>query len=207
MIKNLFRHNLALILVLILSSCKPDYSPEEKEYIAKIEQHRKDQNVYFMNSPDSPFNLKGKVRFHELNYFEVDPKFKFTSRIFEYQPKDTLTIYGTKGEARKTVKYGFITFKFEERNHILNVYESVSRDGEKYYSIWFTDKTTNDESYGVGRYLDLEKKEDPEYLYTIDFNLAYNPYCAYSPDYSCAIPTKEDYLDIEVEAGEKKFHD
>ncbi|MGE5401501.1 MAG: DUF1684 domain-containing protein, partial [Ignavibacteriales bacterium] len=66
--------------------------------------------------------------------------------------------------------------------------------------------TTNDETYGVGRYLDFEKNENPDYVYTIDFNLAYNPYCAYSPNYSCAIPTKDDYVDLAIRAGEKKFH-
>jgi uncharacterized protein (DUF1684 family) len=76
----------------------------------------------------------------------------------------------------------------------------------KYYSIWFTDKTTNEESYGVGRYVDFELNMNSDFIYTVDFNYAYNPYCAYSSEYSCAIPTKEDYLDIAIEAGEKKFH-
>jgi uncharacterized protein (DUF1684 family) len=86
------------------------------------------------------------------------------------------------------------------------VYKSFSSKGETYYSIWFTDKTTNDETYGVGRYLDFELNDDENFIYTIDFNLAYNPYCAYNPDYTCAIPTKEDYVDLKIEAGEKKYH-
>src|SRR3972149_1491942 len=60
--------------------------------------------------------------------------------------------------------------------------------------------------FGVGRYLDFELNADKDFLYTIDFNLAYNPYCAYSADYTCAIPTKEDYVDLKIEAGEKKYH-
>ncbi len=58
----------------------------------------------------------------------------------------------------------------------------------------------------MGRYIDFDLDSDSGHIYTIDFNLAYNPYCAYSSRYSCAIPTKEDYLDIAVEAGEKSFH-
>jgi hypothetical protein len=78
--------------------------------------------------------------------------------------------------------------------------------GEPYYSIWFTDKTTGKDTYGVGRYLDFELKDDPEFIYTIDFNRAYNPYCAYSSLFTCPIPRAEDYIDMEIEAGEKNFH-
>lgn len=88
----------------------------------------------------------------------------------------------------------------------MNVYKGNSRSGAEYYSLWFTDKTTGEETYGVGRYLDFELNPDKDFLYTIDFNLAYSPYCSYSPKYSCAVPTKDDYLDIAVKAGEKKFH-
>ncbi|MCL4278406.1 MAG: DUF1684 domain-containing protein, partial [Ignavibacteriaceae bacterium] len=81
-----------------------------------------------------------------------------------------------------------------------------SRTGEPYYSIWFTDKTTGKETYGVGRYLDFELNENPDFIYTIDFNKAYNPYCAYSAMFTCPIPRKEDYIDMSIEAGEKNFH-
>jgi uncharacterized protein (DUF1684 family) len=142
-----------------------------------------------------------------LNYFDVDPEFKFSSRLYDYENKDTVIVLGTRGEERKTVRYGYVIFNYSDKDYKLNVYESSAGNGDKYYSIWFTDKTTNEESYGVGRYLNFDKKEDPEYIYEIDFNKAFNPYCAYSKEYSCAIPTKEDYLDIAVTAGEKKFHD
>ena len=89
----------------------------------------------------------------------------------------------------------------------MSVYESKTGNGQIYQTIWFTDKTTNNETYGVGRYIDFELKADSNYVYKIDFNKAYNPYCAYSPAYSCAIPTKEDFLNFRVTAGEKKFHD
>ncbi len=191
----------------IISACGKSYTPEQKAYIAKIKKERAEKNEWFKTSPESPFNYKEKVAFHDLNYFEVDPDFIFKSKLFEYPQKDSIVIYGTKGEARPTIRYGYVKFNKNGKNYKLNVYKSKGRSGEFYYSIWFTDKTTNKESYGVGRYIDFEKKDDPNYIYTIDFNLAYNPYCAYSHDYSCAIPSKEDYLDLKVTAGEKKFHE
>ncbi len=199
-----------LILILTLlaaSSCKDQIAPEIKEYIDAVEQHRDEINEYMKENPNSPFNAKTKVEFHTLNYFDVDPAFKFQSKLLEYTNKDTIKIYGTKGEERSAVKFGYVEINYKNNSYKINVYEGVSRSGEKYYSIWFTDKTTNDETYGVGRYLNFEKSDNPDEIYTIDFNYAYNPYCAYSKEYSCAIPTKEDHINLAITAGEKKFHD
>ncbi len=196
-----------LFFLFLITGCGKSYSPEQKEYISKIEKSRKEKNEWMKNDPNSPFNFKGKVEFHDLKYFDVDPDFIFKSKLYEYEPKDTITIFGTKGEERKTVRYGYVQFNYSGKEYKINVYQGASRTGMVYYSIWFTDITTNNETYGVGRYIDFEKDEDPDHIYEIDFNLAYNPYCAYSPDYSCAIPTKEDYIPIAIKSGEKKFHD
>ncbi len=194
------------ILLLSLVSCGDNYTPEEKKYISEIENYRQEKDDYMKNSADSPFNFKGKVHFEPLKYYDPDPEFVFKSKLFEYEDKDTITIFGTKGEERKAVRYGYVNLNYQNNVYKVNVYQGTSKTGETYYSIWFTDKTTNDETYGVGRYVDFEINPDPDFIYTIDFNLAFNPYCAYSPDYSCAIPTKEDYIALAIEAGEKKFH-
>jgi len=195
-----------LFLILILISCAESYTPDEEKYIKGINQFRIQKDEFMKSNPGSPFVQDDKLTFEPLKYYEPDPSFVFKSTLFLYDKKDTLEIFGTKGEKRKSVRYGFFKLNFENKNHFLNVYESISRRGEKYYGIWFTDKTTNDETYGVGRYLDFTFNEDSSFVYTIDFNLAYNPYCAYSSKFSCAIPTKEDYLDIFIKAGEKKFN-
>ncbi len=191
---------------MLISSCAENYSPEQKDYIASIEKQRQEKDDYMKNDPNSPFSYKGKVKFHPLKYFEIKPDLVFKSKLFEYPAKDTISIFGTKGEERKVVRFGYVNFEYEKNPYRLNVYKGFAKTGEEYYSILFTDKTTNEESYGVGRYLDFELNADKNFLYTIDFNLAYNPYCAYSADYTCAIPTKEDYIDLEIEAGEKKYH-
>ncbi|NWF88504.1 MAG: DUF1684 domain-containing protein [Ignavibacteriaceae bacterium] len=190
----------------IFMSCGENYSPEQKEYIAAIEKQRLEKDDYMKNDPSFPFNFKGKVAFHPLKYFDVDPDFVFHSKLFEYPVKDTITIFGTKGEERKVIRYGFVKFDYKNKKYQTNVYKGSTKNGTEYYSIWFTDKTTNNESYGVGRYLDFDLYPEKNYVYTVDFNLAYNPYCAYSADYTCAIPTKDDYIDLEITAGEKKFH-
>lgn len=182
-------------------------TPEEIEYAKQIEHFRTQTDRYMKNNPDSPFNAKGKVEFSPLNYFDPDMDFIFQSKLTEYDPKDTVIVQGTKGEERKMILFGYLTLDYENEKHQLNVYQGFNPDGSRFHSIWFTDETTNDETYGVGRYLNFRLVNDPEHVYTIDFNAAYNPYCAYNKEYSCAIPRKEDHLDFAVEAGEKKFHD
>ncbi len=192
----------AISAILLISCSKKPNSA----YEVKLIKHRTETDIYMKNDPNSPFNKKSKVEFHPLNYFDADTNFIYKSKLTEFAEKDTIEIYGTKGEPRKTVRYGYFTLNHNGKQHKLKVYES-NYNGTLYYSLWFTDNTTNKETYGVGRYLELELNNDPEHVYTIDFNYAFNPYCAYSHDYSCAVPTKDDHLDIEIRAGEMKFHD
>ena len=203
---NLFITVIILPVFLQLISCGRTYTPEQKKYISGIEKFRYEKNSSMKNDPDSPFNLDKNVPFHPLKYFAVDPDYAFKSRLFKYANPDTVKIFGTKGEERKAVRFGFVIFPRNNTDYKINVYKGFTKNGKGYYEIWFTDKTTGNETYGVGRYLDFDLIDDTNYVYTIDFNLAYNPYCSYSARYSCAIPTKEDHLDIEIAAGEKKFH-
>jgi uncharacterized protein (DUF1684 family) len=197
---------LFFINLILLTSCGKNYSPEEKNYIEKIEKYRSEKDQYMKNDPGSPFNFKGKIDFEPLKYYDPDPEIVFKSRLFVYDKKDTVKVFGTKGEERTSVRFGFVKFNYKNKEYKLNVYKGTAGNGEEYYSIWFTDNTTGNQTYGVGRYLDFELNPDSNFVYTIDFNLTYNPYCAYSPKYSCAVPTKEDHIDLAVEAGEKNFH-
>ncbi len=191
---------------LLFYSCRERRTPDQEQYVKEVEQFRKEKDDYMKNNSASPFNQDSTAQFKPLNYYNADPAFVFKSKLYEYQQKDTISVYGTKGEERKAMRYGYVTFDYKNQTYKVNVYKGTSSQGEEYYSIWFTDKTTGDETYGVGRYIDFDINPYNNYVYTIDFNLAYNPYCAYSAKYSCAIPTKEDHLDLAVTAGEKKFH-
>ncbi|MCL5029955.1 MAG: DUF1684 domain-containing protein [Bacteroidetes bacterium] len=208
--KRYLNQNIILIILIpiifLMESCGRSYSPEQKKYIEDIEKFRKEKNDYMKNSKDSPFNQDKNAVFHPLKYFDVNPDFVFKSKLYRNTIPDTITIFGTKGEARKAIRFGYVKFSYENKNYKLNVYKGTTKNGTDYYTIWFTDKTTGEETYGVGRYLDFDLIADTAYVYTVDFNLAYNPYCSYSAKYSCAIPSKEDHLDIALEAGEKNFH-
>jgi uncharacterized protein len=207
-----FLHNLSLIYILffasliILSGCGRNHSPEEEKYINLIKSQRVLKDNEMRSDPSSPFNKDSKIHFENLKYFDVDPAFLFNSKLYEYNIKDTVKVFGTKGEQREYLRFGYIKFKYDNKEYKMNVYKGKTKSNIEYYSLWFTDKTTNNETYGVGRYIDFEINMNKDFIYTIDFNKAYNPYCAYSALFSCAVPLKEDYLDIRITAGEKKFH-
>lgn len=198
---------LLLLGIVLMTACSREYTSEEMNYIKQIQISRAEKDSTFQASPNSPFNYKGKVEFHPLKYFDVDPDYVLSSKLYEFELKDTIPIFGTNGEERSAIRFGYFKLKYQDIPFNLNVYEGIYQDTLKYYSIWFTDNTTNNESYGVGRYINFDLNEDPNHIYNIDFNNAYNPYCAYSAEYSCAIPSKEDHINIAILAGEKKFHD
>jgi uncharacterized protein (DUF1684 family) len=196
------------IIILLFAACNSNETniDVDDDYINSILVHRNEKDSSMRVELNSPFNRDSTVEFSPLNYYEPDPSFSFKSKLFRYDPPDTVEILGTKGEIRQVIKEGFVMMNFEETEYRVNVYKGFSRNGLAYHSIWFTDKTTGYETYGVGRYLDFELNEDPDFVYDIDFNYAYNPYCSYSAKYSCPIPRKEDFLDFSIEAGEKNFH-
>ena len=204
----IFDAMLILIVVFINFSCdkKNPESKEANEYIHSILIERAEKDSSMQYDPYSPFNRDTSVTFHPLKYFKPNPDFVFKSKLFLHNPQDTVKILGTKGETRLVLLIGYVELKKDDKVYKVNVYKAFSRTGEPYYSIWFTDETTGKETYGVGRYLDFEFNPDPNFIYTIDFNKAYNPYCAYSYLFTCPVPREEDYIDMSIEAGEKNFH-
>jgi hypothetical protein len=103
--------------------------------------------------------------------------------------------------------YGTLTFKLFDSTIRLQVYQNVElikKPGfEDYLFVPFTDNTSADESYGGGRYLDLRVPLSKSI--EVDFNRAYNPYCAYNHKYSCPIPPAENHIPLKMKAGEKKY--
>jgi hypothetical protein len=167
---------------------------------------RTEKDAYMRDDPASPFKREPPVAFAPLKYFPPDPAWVFRSKLQAYPDPQPVTILDTKGRERHGVIYGFLTLEKDGRIHTLRVYRMTTAKDGVYYAVWFTDRTTGDTTYEVGRYLDFEEVDDPNHVYTLDFNLAYNPYCAYTHAYGCAIPRKEDHLDLAITVGEMKWH-
>ena len=181
--------------------------------------HRDTMDHFFREDSASPFHRDTTIDFAGLQWFPIDVRFRVRAVLEHYADPETVTVMGTRGEARRHLRYGFFRLTLPDgdggaRAVRLNVYKFTPYDATRYalfrdhLSVWFTDETTGHETYAVGRYVDIGSEQaDPEYRYTIDFNKAYNPYCAYSSLYSCAIPREEDHLEVAVRAGEMRYHD
>lgn len=181
--------------------------------------YRTEKDEFFARDPHSPFVRDTSTRYHGINWFPVNPAFCGGSVLHTYADPETVNVMGTKGETRRQLRYGYFEFPVPGSRGVpvmlrLNAYKFTPYDGERYarypetLSIWFTDSTTGGETYDVGRYIDAgDDVHDPSHRYVIDLNKAYNPYCAYSAMYSCAIPRKEDRLAIPLRVGEMKYHE
>ncbi|WP_247231693.1 DUF1684 domain-containing protein [Telluribacter sp. SYSU D00476] len=177
-----------------------------QEYEEDIAIHRDEYMEEFLTTPNSPLkkeDLDG-LRFYEPNLaYRVEARFVATpkSAPFEMPTYD--------GKQKTYVKYGELHFQIQGKLQKLIVYQSLGlrqlpqyRD---YLFIPFKDPTNGQSTYGGGRYLDLRLKDIKDKRLLLDFNKAYNPYCAYSDGYSCPIPPKENHLKVAIEAGERTY--
>ncbi len=197
---------LILILLLILGCQRsPRYSPEQQKIVQSILKIRAEKDSAFVSEEWSPLLPEDRAHFKGLNYYPVDLSWRFEGPIVKYDTLIPDTIVGTKGDLRPAIKYGYFPFHYKGKEYRLQIYRILHDDPEydKYLFLGFTDATSGKETYGAGRYIDLEI--NPRNWYVVDFNLAYNPYCAYNPRYTCAIPPEENRLPFPVRAGEKIF--
>jgi len=197
----------SLLLVLVAGLVGCNRSPNEAEVVTALLKYRAGRDQFMRTNPQSPFNSEEPVTFAPLRYYPPDISWIYRSRLVRVPNPETINVLDTQGELRQAVVFGTLTFERNGRSYQLRVYRMEGdRPNLPNFAVWFTDETTGDTTYDVGRYLDFEWVADPEHVYTIDFNRAYNPYCAYSPAFACPIPREEDHLDLAVTAGEMTWH-
>lgn len=169
----------------------------------QLEAQRKGKDEFFASAHESPFHSHESVKFSGLKYFGPDPKYRINAKFQRYGRPETVTLITSTGTQQRFHKFGYFEFKIEGKKVGLQAYRSVERANNELF-IPFKDATSAIESYGAARYIDLEITPDDHYV--IDFNYAYNPHCAYSEDYVCPLPPRENWLNVEIRAGEKNYH-
>lgn len=151
--------------------------------------------------PESP-------RFAEykgLDYYPVDVSYRFELALTPNPTPEAIVIMSTRGTPRRAIRIGWFDFRLGGRAYRLEATRLVEPGiGEEAASVFFRDATSGVETYPLGRYVDAERLPDGRYL--LDFNLAYNPACAYSTHYNCPLPPRANTLDVEIRAGEKDAH-
>lgn len=174
--------------------------------LAEIEKHRQEKFETFKGE-DSPLTRKERRRFKGLKYYPVDLTYRVKARFIKTANPVLFKMKTTTARLPDYSKYGEVHFTLDGHAYSLEVYQSpdlMKREGyEDYLFIPFTDETNGKETYEVGRYLEMRIPTGEEVI--IDFNLCYNPYCSYSPNYSCPIPPAVNHLPVVIKAGEKKY--
>ena len=172
----------------------------EEDYVTSIEKHREEQKIFFKDSDESPFN-QFNISFNGLNYFEPNPDFNIKAEIMPYTNKQLVSLATSTGTNEDYLKFGKATFSVNKESVELILLQPL--DKQNMLFIAFTDATSAEETYGAGRYIDLDYEGESRMM--IDFNKAYNPYCAFVDDYSCPLPLPENNLTIAILAGDKSY--
>lgn len=191
--------NLAILLLLCTNVIAQNFNEETETF-------RKHYKEDFLKSKNSPLK---KEDLSYLRFFEPDSTYRVTA-VFKRIQKSRPFEMPTYSDTNKTyVKYGELKFRLHGKKQSLTVYRSLSLQTlpqyRDYLFLPFKDKTNGTESYGGGRYIDLRTGDIKENIVILDFNKAYNPYCAYSDGYHCPIPPAANHLSAKIEAGEKNF--
>ena len=176
---------------------------DKEQYEAIMIHQRKEKDWFFKNHPQSPLLPNKRIEFRGLDYYSVDPSMVFEVELHEHKKKEIISIADNRGEQQQYLRWGF--FQFEMNNEIVEL-QAYKRDkNEEHLWLPFKDQTNGKETYGAGRYIDLDDRNRKEGKWIVDFNLAYNPFCAYSEYYVCPFIPPENWLKIEIKAGEKDF--
>jgi len=179
-------------------------------YTKEIMTYQYEQNLKFHNKDTSPLSAKDIKTFSALSFFKIDKKFKVTAQLVKEKDPVIFEMETTTNRRPLYIKYGRLTFTIDGKKQSLTIYQNkdFGRDPQynDYLFLPFTDKTSGEESYGGGRYLDvLTTDENKDGTITIDFNKSYNPYCAYNRNYSCPLTPKENTVNIALKAGVKVY--
>ena len=191
---------IAIIAVTILNFLTIKES--DQSYVKRIETDRIDKNGMMLSS-SSPLRDEDKRAFEGLNYYPIDPTYKLTAKIDLINQRQPIFIPSTTGEQLKYIPFGYVTFTLKGKENKLILYQDWEEKNPNRLSLMFADKTSDIETYGGGRYMDVMFRNTNSVI--LDFNTAYNPYCHFNNEYSCPIPPRENILDIYIKAGEKLY--
>lgn len=165
-------------------------------------------NLFLKNYVADHEVVTGKDK-KKMKFYPVQQQYRIVT-TFERKENSPWFMMSTSGSTKQQYRvYGIIRFKLHDTTVVLHIYQSRSlMSSEKYREhlfIPFTDLTSGRETYGGGRYIDLNISDISNNTYVIDFNRAYNPYCAYTTGYNCPLPPKENDLAVAVKAGEMNY--
>jgi uncharacterized protein len=167
--------------------------------MTELEEFRAEKDEIFKSHPQSPLTAKQKKAFTGLNYFPEEESLRLEVQVELLNDDRPIQMQTTTGGVQVYYRHGRFKFPVDGETADLTIYRS-----EHGYFLPFVDSLAGEETYPAGRY--LEPEELPGGRFLVDFNIAYNPYCAYNEAWSCPITPAENRLKVPIRAGEKIFH-
>ncbi len=175
-------------------------------YKKEIKKHRKEYKQGFLNGGQSPLDKKG-VR--KLDYFRADETYRVQAEIELTRGEKPFDMPTYSGITKSFIKYAVAHFQLNGKKYELTIYKNLTLIRLPQYRdklfLPFKDLSNGEETYGGGRYLDFRISDISNNQLIIDFNKAYNPFCAYSDGYICPVPPIENHLAVKIYAGERNF--
>jgi hypothetical protein len=168
--------------------------------MSELTEFREAKDDFYKNGDDSPLTREQKAGFHGLKYFDENPSLELVLEVKQYDPQEVVEMQTSTGDVAQYIRWGRISFEVDGEPAELTIYRD--EDGESTF-LPFADATSGNETYGSGRYLEVEQLREGRVH--VDFNYAYNPYCAYNEGWSCPLTPSENRLKVPIRAGEKNF--
>ncbi|OLZ42382.1 hypothetical protein A6E15_16025 [Natrinema saccharevitans] len=177
----------------------------------ELESKRAEKDDFFADHPQSPIPPEERDDFAGLDYFEPDPDYRVTATATVHDDPEVVLMDTTAGREMRYLRVATLEFELDREDEDLEdgtfelaAYQQESPDAQPLF-VPFRDKTTGQQSYDGGRYMELEPDRDladgDEIV--VDFNLAYSPFCAYSDTFDCPLPPEENWLEVAIPAGER----
>ena len=165
-----------------------------------LQEFRDEKDEFFGTHPQSPLTHEQRQAFKGLQYFPEDAALRKEVPVDVFPTQGTVSLQTTGGVPQSYLRYG--RFKFDVDGQAAELTLCSNQDG---YFLPFIDSLAGKETYPAGRYIEVEQLPNGKFL--VDFNLAYNPYCAYNEKWSCPLTPVENRLNVPIRAGEKVFHE
>jgi uncharacterized protein (DUF1684 family) len=167
--------------------------------MSQLEEFRARKDDFFASHPQSPLIPEQRREFRGLDYFDENVDLQVEVKVEKFSEQELVALQTSTGQIQTYTRYGKFNFLVNGQQAELTLYTS-----EYGYFLPFSDSLAGDETYPAGRYLEPEPLPGDHFL--VDFNLAYNPYCAYNEMWSCPLTPPENCLKVPIRAGEKIFH-
>ena len=178
-----------------------EFDPDE--WRDELRSHRAEKDDFFAEHPQSPIPPDDRDDFDGLDCFDPDPDYRVTATVEVHDRPDPVEMDVSAGAPQRYLRVATLHFELRGEEYELAGYRQREDDDDLF--VPFRDKTTGQQTYDGGRYMEFETESELEdgSEMVLDFNLAYSPFCAYSEAFACPLPPEENWLEIEIRAGEK----